>query len=71
MSATITLHPTLAGDIKNADLIAKEHGLAIHIVRGRLVYREKSNEGTVQNRSVAHQSRNRLLKDAWSDPNIL
>lgn len=71
MSATIILHPTLACDLKNADLIGQAHHLAIHIVRGRLVFREKSNASTAQNRSVAHQSRNRLLKEAWSDPHIL
>lgn len=71
MSATILLHPTLACDLKNADLIGQVHHLEIHIVRGRLVYREKSNAGTIKNRSVSHQSRNRLLKDAWSDPHIL
>ena len=71
MSATITLHPTLACDLKLADLIGQEHHMDIHIVRSRLVYREKSNAGTIKNHSVAHPCRNRLLKEAWSDPHIL
>lgn len=67
MSATITLHPTLACDLKLADLIGQQHHLDIHIVRSRLVYREKSNDETV----FITKLRNQLLKEAWSDPHIL
>ena len=52
MSATITLHPTLACDLSAAFLNGVEHGLDIHIVRGRLVYREKKSVANIQTNVV-------------------